>query len=108
VHRTVSSEPRRPLLQRLAEPDLEGDRAPDKLQDLFGGAPDCPVRHPTECKYCLPKWIPTAPRLLGSIKGTPRRLQQLNKCNQQLYTSLGSILSLPLVYISLVCVEAKL
>jgi hypothetical protein len=51
----VSGEPRRSLLQRSAEPDLEGDRAPDKLQDLSGGAPDCPVRHPTESKYCLPK-----------------------------------------------------
>jgi hypothetical protein len=55
VHRTVSGEPRRPLLQRSAEPDLEGDHAPDILQDLSGGAPDCPVRHPTESKYCLPK-----------------------------------------------------
>jgi hypothetical protein len=76
VHRTVSNEPRVPLLQRSVEPDMEGDRAPDKLQDLSGGAPDCPVRHPTESKYCLPKGIPTAPRPLGSIKGTPRRLQQ--------------------------------
>jgi hypothetical protein len=55
VHRTVSGEPRGPLLQRSTKPDMEGDRAPDKLQDLFGGAPDCPVRHPTESKYCLPK-----------------------------------------------------
>jgi hypothetical protein len=104
VHRTVSGEPRGPLLQWSAEPDMEGDRAPD----LSGGAPDCPMRHPTEGKGCLPKGIPTAPRPLGSIKGIPRRLQQLQKCSQQLYTSFGSILSLPLVYISLVCVEAKL
>jgi hypothetical protein len=75
---------------------------------MSGGAPDCPVRHPTENKDCFPKGIPTAPRPLESIKGTPRRLQQKNKGNQQLYTSFGSILSLPLVYISLVCVEAKL
>jgi hypothetical protein len=108
VHRTVSGEPRGPLLQRSAEPDMEGDRAPDMLQDLSGGAPDCPVRHPTESKYCLPKGIPTAPRPLGSIKGTPRRLQQKYKCSQRLYTSFGSILSLPLVCISLVCVKAKL
>jgi hypothetical protein len=89
-------------------PILEGDRASDKLQDLSSGAPDCPVRHPTESKYCLPNGIPTAPRPLRSIKGTPRRLPQKNKCSQQLYTSLGSILSLTLVYISLVCVKAKL
>jgi hypothetical protein len=53
---------------------MEGDRAPDKLQELSGGAPDSPVHHPTEGKDCLPKGIPTAPRPLGSIKGTPRRL----------------------------------
>jgi hypothetical protein len=40
VHRTVSGEPRGPLLQRSAEPDMEGDRAPDKLQDLSGAPPD--------------------------------------------------------------------
>jgi hypothetical protein len=51
---------------------MEGDRTPDMLQNLSGGAPNCPMRHPTESKYCLPKEIPTAPSLLGSIKGTPR------------------------------------
>jgi hypothetical protein len=48
---------------------MEGDRALDKLQELSGGAPDCPVHHPTEGKDCLPKGIPTTPRPLGSIKG---------------------------------------
>ena len=96
------------MLQRSAEPDMERDRAPDKLQDLFGGAPDCPVRHPTEGKDSFPNGIPTAPRPFEAIKGTSRCLQQRYKCSQQLYTSFGSILSLPLVYISLVCVEAKL
>ena len=70
----LSGEPRGPLFQLSAEPDMEGDRAPDKLQELSGGAPDSPVHHPTEGKDCLPKGIPTAPRPLGSIKGTPRRL----------------------------------
>jgi hypothetical protein len=65
VHRTVSGEPRGSLLQRSAEPDMEGDCAPDMLHDLSGSAPDCPVRHPTESKYCLPKGIPTAPSPLG-------------------------------------------
>jgi hypothetical protein len=101
VHQTVSGEPRGPLLQRSAEPDMEGDHAPDKLHDLSGGAPDYPVRHPTEGKDCLPKGIPTAPRPLGTIKGTPRRLKQEHKCSQQLYTSFGSILSLSLSCISL-------
>jgi hypothetical protein len=31
-------------------PNQEGDRALDRLQDLSGGAPDCPVRHSTEGK----------------------------------------------------------
>ena len=97
----LSGTPTAPELQRSSAPEKEGDRAPDKLQDLSGGAPDCPVRHPTESKYCLPKWIPTAPRPLRSIKGTPRRLQNVYKCSQQLYTSLGSILSLSLLCKSL-------
>jgi hypothetical protein len=75
---------------------------------MSGGVSDYPVRHPTESKDFLPKGIPMAPRPLGCIKGTPRRLQQGHKCSQQLYTSFGPILSLPLVYISLVFVEAKL
>jgi hypothetical protein len=40
------------------------------------GAPDCPVctgqcpvRHPTEGKNCLPCWPPMAPSCLGAIKG---------------------------------------
>jgi hypothetical protein len=56
----------------------------------------------------LPDEAPMAPRPFGAIKGTPRRLKQVHKCSQQLYTSFGSILSLPLMYISLVCVEEKL
>jgi hypothetical protein len=51
---------------------------------------------------------PTAPRPFWTIKGTPRRLQQEKKSSQQVHTSFGSILSLPLLCISLVCVEAKL
>ena len=42
--------------------------APDILQCLSGGAPDCPVRHPTEGKNCLPRMPPTAPSCLGAIK----------------------------------------
>ena len=48
------------------------------------GSPDSPVCHPTEGKICLPGLLPTAPRPLMPIKGTPRRLQQYtsaaNKC----------------------------
>ena len=43
-------------------------------QRLSGGAPDCPVRHPTEGKNYLPIGFPTAPSCLGAIKGTPRRM----------------------------------
>jgi hypothetical protein len=50
-----------------------------QLQGLSGGAPDCPVRHPTEGKICLPKLPPTAPSCLGAIKGTPRRMEELHK-----------------------------
>jgi hypothetical protein len=55
---------------------------------LSGGAPDCPVRHPTEGKNSLPCWPPTAPSYLGAIKGTPRRMEELPKHSL-------SILSLP-------------
>jgi hypothetical protein len=53
--------------------------APDHEQCLSGGAPDCPVRHPTEGKNCLPRLLPTAPSCLGAIKGTPRRMEEPTK-----------------------------
>jgi hypothetical protein len=53
--------------------------APDMLQWLSGSAPDCPVRHPTEGKNCLPCWVPTAPSCLGARKGTPRRMEEQPK-----------------------------
>jgi hypothetical protein len=62
--------------------------APDRLQRLFGGAPDCSVRHPTEGKNSLPRLSPTAPSCLGAIKGTPRHMEELPKHTL-------SILSLP-------------
>jgi hypothetical protein len=52
---------------------------PDMLQWLSGGAPDCPMRHPTEGKNCLPCWVPTAANCLGAIKGTPRRMEESPK-----------------------------
>jgi hypothetical protein len=74
VHQIVSGAPRGLRAQRSASPEKEGGRAPDKLLFMFDGAPDCPVRHPTEGKGSLPNGIPTAPRPLETIKGTPRRL----------------------------------
>ena len=53
--------------------------APDMLQWLSGGAPDCPVHHPTEGKDNFPCWPPTAPSCLGAIKGTPRRMEEIPK-----------------------------
>jgi hypothetical protein len=50
-----------------------------QLQGLSGGAPDCPVRHPTEGKICLPKLPPTALSCLGAIKGAPMRMEELHK-----------------------------
>jgi hypothetical protein len=79
VHRAVSVVPSGPKEQRSALPDLEGNRAPDKLQWLSGGAPDCPVRHSTEGKDSLPCSSPTAPSCLGAIKGTPRCMEESPK-----------------------------
>jgi hypothetical protein len=53
--------------------------APNSEQGMSGGAPDCPVRHPTEGKNCLPGMPPTAPSCLGAIKGTPRRMEEIHK-----------------------------
>jgi hypothetical protein len=76
VHRIVSGVPSGSKEQWLALPDLEGNRASDKLQWLSGGAPDCLVRHSTEGKDSLPCWPPTVPSCLGAIKGTPRRMEE--------------------------------
>jgi hypothetical protein len=48
-------------------------------QWLSGGAPDCPVRHPTEGKISLPRLPPTASSCLGAIKETPRRMEESPK-----------------------------
>jgi hypothetical protein len=72
VHQTVSGAPTGSELQRSDAPDLEGDRTPDSYRD-------CPVHHPTEGKFGLPSWPPTAPSCLGAIKGTPKRIEELPK-----------------------------
>jgi hypothetical protein len=46
---------------------------------VSGGAPDCPVRQATEGKNCLLEMLSTAPRCLGAIKGTPRRMEEKTK-----------------------------
>jgi hypothetical protein len=51
---------------------------------VSGGAPDCPVHHPTDGKFGLPGLLSMAPRPLVPIKGTSRRLNHrrsvANKC----------------------------
>jgi hypothetical protein len=59
--------------------NLGKQSAPDTEQCLSGGKPDCPVRHPTEGKNCLPRLLSTAPSCLGAIKGTPRRMEETHK-----------------------------
>jgi hypothetical protein len=67
----LSGVPSGPRVQRSASPKKERNCA------LFmsGGAPDCPVRQPTEGKNCLPNGDSTAPSCLGAIKGTPRHME---------------------------------
>jgi hypothetical protein len=52
-------------------------------QWLSGGAPDCLVRHLTEGKDSLPCWPPTAPRCIGAIKGTPRRMEESTQAHSK-------------------------
>jgi hypothetical protein len=68
--------------------------APDHEQCLSGGAPDCPVRHSTEGKNCLPRLPPTAPSCLGAIKGTPGRMEELTKHSLIISKHQDSILAL--------------
>jgi hypothetical protein len=83
VHRTVSGAPIDPEDQWSNAPDMEGDRAPDSYSD-------CPVHHPTEGKFGLPSWPPTAPSYLGAIKGTPRRMEEHTKLTRNILRLLDS------------------
>jgi hypothetical protein len=57
---------------------------------MSGGAPDYPVRHPTEGKNCLPICSPTAPSCIGAIKWTPRDMEQDTKHSLNILTHLDS------------------
>jgi hypothetical protein len=72
-HRTVHQ--RLSGCQRSAAPVKERNRALDSVRS----APDCPVRHTTEGKNCLPRLLSTAPSCLGAIKGPPRRMEENTK-----------------------------
>jgi hypothetical protein len=69
--------------QRSDAPDMEGDRAPDSYSD-------CPVHHPTEGKFGLSCWPPTAPSCLGAIKETPRRMEKKPKLTRNILRHLDS------------------
>jgi hypothetical protein len=60
-------------------------------QWLSGGAPDCPVRHPTEGNFGLPRMPPTTSSCLGAIKGTPRRIEESSKHTLSILSLLHSV-----------------
>jgi hypothetical protein len=66
-----------PVCQWSDAPEKEGDRAPDSYSD-------CPVHHPTEGKFGLPSWPPTAPSCLGAIKGTHMRMKEYTKLTRNI------------------------
>jgi hypothetical protein len=68
----ANGRPRNPRVTRGRANGLMGHRT-------VRCAPDCPVRHPTEGKNCLPGLLSTAPSCLGAIKGTPRRMEEDTK-----------------------------
>jgi hypothetical protein len=63
-HRTVSGAPTDARVATVGCARLGRRSAPDMLKCLSGGAPDCPVRHPTEGKICLPSCLQ---RLLATL-----------------------------------------
>jgi hypothetical protein len=67
---------------------------------LSGGAPDCPVHHPTKGKFGLPSWPPTAPSCLGAIKGTPRRMEEHTKLSRNILSLPDSDSTLLILYVS--------
>jgi hypothetical protein len=79
----LSGAPMGPEEQRSDAPDLEGDRAPDSYRA-------CPVHHSTEGRNCLPRLSPTAPSCLGTIKGTPRRMEENTKLTRNILRHLDS------------------
>jgi hypothetical protein len=71
-----------------------------QLQWLSGGAPDCPLHHPTEGKFGLPGWSSTAPSCLRAIKGTPRRMEEQPKHSLSILKHPDSTLAHSLYYVS--------
>jgi hypothetical protein len=78
-HRTVSGAPRGPRTQWSVSPKKGRRSGTGQVLFMSGGAPNCPVRHPTEGKNCLPIGSPTAPSCLGAIKRISRRMEHYTK-----------------------------
>jgi hypothetical protein len=76
-HRIVSGAPTVLELQRSSAPEKEGDQ----LRTVYS---DCPVCHSTEGKDSLPCWSSTAPSCLGTIKGTPRHMEESPKLTRNI------------------------
>jgi hypothetical protein len=78
VHRTVSGAPTAPEDQWSDASEKEGDHAPDSFSDCRW-CTGLSEHHPTEGKFGLPSWPPTAPSCLRAIKGSPRRMEESPK-----------------------------
>jgi hypothetical protein len=78
VDRTCPVRQRLSGCQRSASPFKERNphRTVSGVHRTVRCTPDCPVRHATEDKNCLPRLLSTAPSCLGAIKGTPRRMEE--------------------------------
>jgi hypothetical protein len=78
----------------LSGPHAQWSASPGKERNhtlfMSGGAPDCPVCHPTEGKNSLPNGVPTAPSFLRAIKGTPRRMEHHTKHSLNILRHLDS------------------
>jgi hypothetical protein len=78
-------------------------QCPVMHRTVSGDAPDGPVHHPTEGKICLPGLLPMAPRPLVPIKGTPRRLKQIQVQPTSVDITLINSHSPSCVYLSSLC-----
>jgi hypothetical protein len=81
VHRTVRCQNRSircPQNRKAANQRILCPR-PDHALFTVRCAPDSPVHPRTEGNQCLPNRALTAPRSLGAIKGTPRRMELKTK-----------------------------
>ena len=67
---------------------------------LSVGALDCPVLQSIEGKISLPRLLSTAPSCLGTIKGTPRRMEEDTKQLLSILDHPHSVFAHPFVILS--------